>query len=115
MDALITENLIDLLLISITFSVFLMSLIQKFKNLKIINRKWHIWLLNLIFSFAMGIPFTMYFYNLDIQSAIWVSIFSFIGAPTIYETLKKQNLITYKPKSLNESKTISTTNEIPRT
>lgn len=114
MDALITDLLIKLLMISITFSVFLMALIQKFKNLKFINKTWHIWLLNLLFSFAMGIPFTMYFYELSLVSAIWVGIFSFIGAPTIYSLLKKQNLINYKPKSLKDTIVISKNNEIKR-
>ena len=115
MDALITDLLIKLLMVSITFSIFLMALIQKFKDSKFIKKNWQIWLLNLFFSFAMGIPFTMYFYELPLQSAIWVGVFSFIGAPTIYTLLKKQNLINYKPKSLEETITISKDNEIKRT
>lgn len=117
MDALITESLLDVLMISITFSIILMALIQKFKDLKFINKGWQIWLLNLICSFLIGIPFTINFYELDFNLAIWVSLFSFIGAPAIYEALKKQNLINYKPKSTSDNKdgiTISPDNEIKR-
>lgn len=114
MDTLITDLLLKLLMIGICFSVFLMALLQKFKTLKFINKDYHIWLLNLFFSFAMGIPFSLYFYKLDIYSAIWVSIFSFIGAPSIYTMLKKQNLINYKPKSLDDTINISKDNEIKR-
>lgn len=114
MDALITDLLINLLMIGITFSIFLMALIQKFKTLSFINKDWHIWLLNLLFSFAMGIPFTIYFYELDILSAIWVGVFSFIGAPSVYAVLKKQNLINYTPKSLDDTISIPKDNEIKR-
>ena len=120
MDALITDLLIKLLMISITLSIILMALIQKFKTLKFINKEWHIWLINLFFSFALGIPFVTYFYELEYQSAIWVSLFAFIGAPSIYSMMKKQNIINYKPKSLEETNqdkekiTISKENEIKR-
>lgn len=114
MDALVTDLLITLLMIGITLSIIIMALIQQFKNLSFFNKEWHIWILNLFFSFAIGIPFTMYFYELNIFSAIWVGLFSFIGAPSIYTILKKQNLVNYKPKSLNDTIEISKENEIKR-
>ena len=114
MDALVTDLLITLLMIGITLSIIIMALIQQFKNLSFFNKEWHIWILNLFFSFAIGIPFTMYFYELNIFSAIWVGLFSFIGAPSIYTILKKQNLVNYKPKSLNDTIQISKDNEIKR-
>ena len=120
MDILITDLLIDLFMIATTLSIILMALIQKFKNLKFIKKEWHIWVLNLFFSFAIGVPFVLYFYKLDYLSALWVSLFSFIGAPTIYSMMKKQNMINYKPKSLEETNqdeekiTISKDNEIKR-
>lgn len=102
MEYLIPSLLLNLLIISIIFSVILMSLIQKFKSLSIINKSSQIWVLNLVFSFLLGIPFGMLFYNLAFNESIWVSIFSFIGAPSLYKTLKKQNIFTLR--SLKDKK-----------
>lgn len=114
MDILVTEELWTLLLISLTFSIFLMALIQKFKTLSWLRKKWQIWVLNFFFAFLMGIPFSMFFYELRLEEAIWVSVFGFIGAPSLYEALKKQNIISYKPKSLDNVTCIPKTNEIKR-
>lgn len=114
MRELFSTLFLDLLIISVTFSFVLMTLIQKFKTLSFINKSWHIWILNLLFSFILGIPFAITFYNVTLTNSIWVGIFSFIGAPTIYEALKNQNIITYKPSSLSDHISISTKNEIRR-
>lgn len=114
MDITITDKLLNTLMISVTFSIILMALIQKFKDLKIIKKDWQIWVIDFLFSFLIGIPFSLTFYNLELYLAIWVGIFGFIGAPTIYETLKNQNIINYKPKSLDETIEISKENEIKR-
>lgn len=119
MDALVTDSLLNTLMISVTFSIILMAFIQKFKDLEIVNKGWHIWLLNLLSSFVIGIPFAVTFYKLDLELAVWVSIFGFVGAPTIYQVLKSQNIINYTPKSTNDNLedniTISKNNEIKRT
>lgn len=114
MDILISDTLITSLTISITLSIIVMSAIQKFKNTKILKNNFHIFLLNLILSFSLGIPFVLTFYQNNIIIAIWVSIFSFIGAPTIYEIMKKQNIINYTPKSLENTIDIPTKNYIER-
>lgn len=117
MDVLVTDKLLDILMISITFSIILMAFIQKFKDLNVVTKSWQTWLLNFIFSFAIGIPFAINFYKLVLSEAIWVSIFGFIGAPTIYRVLKSQNIINYTPKSTSDninSITISKDNEIKR-
>ncbi len=62
----------------------------------------------------MGIPFSMFFYELSLVESIWVSVFGFIGAPSLYEALKKQNIVSYKPKSLKEVVSIPKENEIKR-
>ena len=77
--------LFNIIIISLTFSVILMSLIQKFKTFSFINKPWHIWFLNFLFSFTIGIPFSMTFYGLSFYHSIWVSLFSFIGAPSLYQ------------------------------
>ena len=117
MDLLVTDTLIEVFMISLTFSIILMALIQKFKTLKILNKGWHAWVLNLIFSFLVGIPFAISFYELNIILALWVAFLGFIGAPSIYEIMKNQNMINYKPKSTTDNKntiTIEKENEIKR-
>lgn len=106
--------LVDLLTVSLTFSVILMTLMQKFKSLSFIKKSWQVWLLNLFFSFAIGIPFGIMFYDLSIKQSIWVGLFSFIGASSIYEILKNQNIINYKPTSISDTVTIPIENEIVR-
>lgn len=107
-------HLIDLLVISVTLSMITMVLIQKFKCLKIINKCWKVFILNTILSITLGVPFTVYFYNLTFNDGIWVSIFTFIGAPTIYQTLKNQTIINYTPQSLKDGVTIDQSNIIER-
>lgn len=103
MEIFLPDYLLKLLVISMTFSIFLMAMIQKIKASTFINKKWQIWLLNLTFSFLLGIPFSICFYDLDLIAGIWISLFSFIGAPTLYEALKNQKFINYKPRTLSDN------------
>lgn len=114
MDALITQKLMNLLLMGVTLSIFEMAFVQKLKMLPIFKKDYQVWLLNLISSFSLGIPFVMYFFGVDLEDAIWVSLFGFIGAPSIYQALKKQNLIHYKPESRKDTIEIPIQNEITR-
>lgn len=114
MEAMLPEKLLDLLVTSIILSAFIMVLLQKFKTLSFITKSWQIWLLNLLFSFGVGIPFTIYFYDLDVFSGLWVGLFTFVGAPAIYDILKNQNIINYTPTSLSDTVKIPKENEIKR-
>lgn len=114
MDALVTDLLIEILMISVTFSIFQMALVQKVKTLSIFKKDWQVILFNFVSSFIFGTLFSIWFFELNLYNGLWVSLFGFIGAPTIYEMLKKQNIINYTPKSLNDSITISKENEIKR-
>jgi len=114
MENFLPDLLLELLSISVTFSVILMLLVQKFKDLNFFNKSWKVWLLSLIFSFGIGIPFAITFYDTNIIYALWIGLFSFIGATAIYEGLKKQNFINYTPKSSSDTKTLETKNEIKR-
>lgn len=101
MDVLITDKLFDLLLIASTYSVILMTLIQKIKVLSFVKNENYVIMITFILSF-FGVFFGKVFYDLNLYDGLWVSFFSFVGAPTIYQILKSQNVINYKPKSLNE-------------
>ena len=116
MNILVPNQIFDLLMISMTFSIILMAFIQKVKTLSIIKNNTHVMIINFIFSF-LSIPFAIYFYDLNVFDGLWIALFSFIGAPAIYELLKKQNVINYTPKSLNECRgcvTVSEENVIKR-
>lgn len=114
MDVLVTDLLMDVLLISITFSIVEMALVQKIKTISIFKRSWQVILFNFVSSFVLGTLFSMWFFELSLYNGLWVSLFGFIGAPSIYEVLKKQNIINYTPKSLSNTITISRSNEIKR-
>ena len=114
MEDVFPSLLTELLIISVTYSVILMALLQKFKSLSFITKSWQIGVLNFIFSFAIGMPFAITFYDVNILDSIWVGLFSFIGASAIYEALKNQKLINYTPTSLSDKITISSENEIKR-
>lgn len=109
MEDIFPTHLLDVLMISVTFSFILMTLIQKFKTLPCINKSWHAWILNMVFSFLLGIPFALTFYSSNLKDSIWVGIFSFIGAPSIYTALKNQKILTYKPDAVEEVTTIERT------
>lgn len=93
MNGLIPSNLLDILISSTVLGLIVMAIIQKFKTFECINNSCYIWLLNIILSLGLAIPFSMCFYNYDLLTSFWVGIFSFAEAPTIYDWLKKQNLI----------------------
>ena len=93
MNGLIPSNLLDILISSTVLGIIVMSIIQKFKTFEFINNNCYIWLLNVILSLGLSVPFSMCFYNYDLLTSFWVGIFSFAEAPTIYDWLKKQNLI----------------------
>lgn len=102
MENVLPSNFVNCLMISLILSIVIMALLQKFKKLPFIKKCWQIWVLNLIFSFLIGVPFAISFYHVNTKDSVWVSLFCFIGAPSIYASLKKQNLLQYRPESLKD-------------
>lgn len=100
---MLSDKIFDLLSVSFIVSSIVMMIIQKFKSFTFINKEYQIGILNFLFSFLFGIPFSIYFYEFTLIDAYWVSIFSVIGASSIYDILKNQNMINYKPKSLDDN------------
>lgn len=115
MEAIFPEHLLDVLMIAVAFSFIQMTLVQKFKTLSFCKKSCHAWFLNFLFSFLIGIPFAMSFYQTTFCDSIWVGVFSFIGAPSIYKALKNQTILTYKPDSISDIVKIPVENEIKRT
>lgn len=112
MEQLFPSKLLDLLVISVTFSMVSMVFIQKCKTMKFVNKNWQVCLINFIFSFGVGIPFANVFYNISWIDAIWVGLFSFVGAPAIYDALKNQKIFNYRPTSIDNTVAVPTENEI---
>lgn len=102
MENIIPELLTKTLSISIILSIFEMTLIQKIKTLIPLKKKYQVILINIIITFILGPLFLIYFFKVNIINTIWISLFTFIGAPTLYEALRKQTIIKYNPKSLTE-------------
>lgn len=106
--------LLELLSISMVFSIILMALVQKLKSFKCITKSCHVMIMNVCLAFMLGIPFCITFYDIKWSHGCWVALFSFIGASAIYTALKKQNLINYNPTSIDDNISISKNNEIKR-
>lgn len=101
---LIPTKLLKLLIVSSILSIIIMIVIQKIKNLSFVKTNNQIWFINFLLSFSIGVPFSIFFYELNIYDGLWISLFSFIGTSGIYLALKKQNIINYSPLSLNDKK-----------
>ncbi|MEG2993601.1 MAG: hypothetical protein RR847_04950, partial [Bacilli bacterium] len=83
-------------------SIILFILMQKIKELSFVKNNTIIWVMNFIVSFTFGIGFSLFYYKLPIIECLFISAFAFIGAPAIYTALKKQTIINYTPKKLEE-------------
>ena len=112
MEQLFPAKLLDLLVISVTFSMISMVFIQKCKSMKFVRKKWQVCLLNFLLSFLVGMPFANVFYDVSWLDSIWVGLFTFVGAPSIYDALKNQKIFNYKPSSLQDTIAIPKENEI---
>jgi len=81
-----TTLLQELLIIAIAVSVFTVAFIQKtkgvFKTSKWIN------LYSLVVNMVFGIIFCMSFTEASIINSLWVGLFSYIGADTLYKSLE---------------------------
>ncbi|MEG0825890.1 MAG: hypothetical protein RR404_00280 [Bacilli bacterium] len=102
MESFIPSNILVLLSVSLIVSSLVMIVIQKLKQFTFINKDYQIGIINFFISFSIGIPFSIYFYQFNIFDACWVSIFSFVGAPSIYDILKNQTIINYTPATLKD-------------
>jgi len=85
----IPEKIIRILGVSILVSPIVMMIIEKIKESSLITKEFRSGILNFIFSFIFGIPFSIYFFKFTLMDSIWVSIFSVIGASSIYNLLNK--------------------------
>ncbi len=87
------ELLQQLLVIAIALSTITCAFIQKTK--KIFKKSKYLCLYSLVINIGCGILFCMKFTNISFPTSIWVGLFSFLGADTIFKTLEGK-LASYK-------------------
>lgn len=80
------DYLQELLVISIALSVFTCTFIQKTK--RHLPTQKLIPLYSLIINLIIGIVFCISFTNVTFPTSLWVGLFSFLGADTLYKTLE---------------------------
>lgn len=100
----------QLLLVAITNSTITVSFIQKTKHR--CRKKHHITIYSFFVNLILGLLFTYTFTDLDLIYGLWVGLFSYIGADTIYKTLegKLSSYTDLIPKTTPDTK-----EEIPST
>jgi len=80
------DYLKELLVVSIAISVITCALIQKtkvhFKSSKYLP------IYSLLINLTIGIVFCISFTDISFPTSIWVGLFSFIGADSLYKTLE---------------------------
>ena len=78
----------SLLIIAISSSIISTSFIQKIKTISILKCSNCLIYISFFISMLFGIVFTISFTNYDIISALWVGLFSFIGADSLYKAFE---------------------------
>ena len=80
------DNLRLYLIISIVLSSITCALIQKTKGL--FNSSKYIIFYSLIINIVISILFCKTFTSIDLPNSLWIGLFSFIGADSIYKSLE---------------------------
>lgn len=80
------ELLQELLIIAIAVSVIAVAFIQKTKGM-FKKSKW-INLYSFIVNMILGVIFCLSFTEASITNSLWVGLFSYIGADTLYKSLE---------------------------
>lgn len=116
MDMILPDKLIEILSISITFSIIIMNFIENIKKTNILKNNFQIWLVNFLLSFAISIPFSKTFYDLNWNYGIWVGFFSLMGSFALYDFIKSKisktnTLKANKKGNIIENKEIKITSE----
>lgn len=99
----------DLLIISIALSVITCAFIQKTK--RHFNSSKYLTLYSLLVNISVGIIFCITFTEITFPTSLWVGLFSFIGADSLYKTLEGK-LASYTEIVNREKITISKENII---
>lgn len=99
----------QLLIISIALSTITCAFIQKTKRL--FKKSKYISLYSFIVNITIGIIFCITFTDINFPTSIWVGLFSFLGADTLYKSLEGK-LAPYKELINKKTKEIPIENII---
>ena len=80
------EYLQELLVIAIVLSTITCGIIQKTKF--IFKSSKFIIIYSFIINLVVGIVFCLTFTDIDLPTSLWIGLFSFLGADSIYKTLE---------------------------
>ena len=83
----------EILIVGIGASIFSTATIQKIKEM-LKSKKW-LYFIAIIVSFGIGIAFSLSFSDLDLISAIWVGLCTWVGADAIYKTFEEKIFIPF--------------------
>jgi len=77
---------LQLLVIAIALSTITCAIIQKTK--KFFKSSKYIAVYSFIINLSVGVIFCISFTNINFHQSLWVGLFSFLGADTIYKSLE---------------------------
>lgn len=84
-----------LLIIASASSIISTAFVQKFKSASIIKCSSCLLYISFVVSMVFGIVFTLSFTTYNIINSLWVGLFSFLGADSIYKVFEDKIFASY--------------------
>lgn len=106
------ELIKNLLIISMASSIITTTLVQKIKESFAFKKSSHVIVVSFVVSMIFGTLFASTFSDAKLQESLWVGLFSFIGADTLYKTFEDKvfksfaNIVDDKKNVVNEKNII---------
>ena len=93
-----------LLLIAVSSSIISASFVQKIKTVSLIKSSECLIYISFLVSVSFGMLFTLSFTNYTLVESLWVGLFSFIGADSLYKAFEDKLFKSFN--KINEVKEI---------
>ena len=93
-----------LLLIAVSSSIISASFVQKIKTVSLIKSSECLIYISFLISMSFGILFTLSFTDYKLIDSIWIGLFSFIGADSLYKAFEDKLFKSFN--KINEVKEI---------
>ena len=98
------ELIKTLLLIAVSSSIISTSFVQKIKTVSLIKCSDCLVYISFLVSMSFGMLFTLSFTNYTLVESLWVGLFSFIGADSLYKAFEDKLFKSFN--KINEVKEI---------
>lgn len=82
-----SDLLLDMIYVSVIASIISSQAIQKIKAMLGGGKKFNAFI-SIVISLGIGISYALSFYTTNILYALWIGIFTLIGAESLYKTFK---------------------------